>query len=1108
MDVPQVSLKLSFRGQEQPSLQSIDFISGINKHKADAPQDRDLTKAVAIVLLLFRSYSTRPDVTLFRIRAAKPRSFVDTILNAKKQSQNKSPICALANGAFLRLFLGPRPVTSRYLDIDQERLKPTAVTVILDGRAIDDPKIISEITTLIAARKNWDLSDYTIDVLPEARETVFAISDLKAHSPGTAVPAERSILSPIPGSPTFVANRHERNLCPYKGLFAFWEQDADVFFGRESLIQLLAEKLDQKHIVQVSGPSGSGKSSLVAAGLVPALKRSDSWQVLYCRPGSDPFASLASALIPFLKPSEDDLSRAAQLPKLREVLEQGQLSYLLRRALAANRSLSVLLFIDQFEELYTQCDTQALRDNFLATLLSLMGADDVATAPRIRLVYTIRADFANRLLSHRGFTDAIQDADVKIGPMNREELDSVIRRPASLRNVRFEEGLAERILNDAGVETSTLPLLEFALAELWERQTEGTLTHAGYERIGQLSGAIAHQAEKVIRGLGPHQQEVARHILARLVRLADESGEHTRQRIPLAALYSEELLNKDAGRKVLDQLTQARLVTVAVASGQRQQMVEIAHEALVRRWPRLKQWLEEDREILVWRQRLGSIIQGWQQTGRDDGFLLRGSLLDEAKLWLARRASDLTPAEKEFINASLNLQRRERGNRAIGRFELLVDGSGLDLEKQNAESIGAREAVRLAKDLPFLARPGAWRLQISLIPVPAAHAQNLRPRLAHLPMSTVLPLLAAASPAELAADHLDGSGQELVASQKLDEQTFALLKGLQSQGASGLAIELLSPQLDGISDSNARLKFASILFDMMHIRGRYADAAELIRQELALYPPNAEVHSPLLLPLKIRLIHHQMFYRPVTELWPQMGDLLNCCDRTQDPESYGDILFMLGGNLGTLRGNYQEARRFLIRAIAHAKQQRDHYVLVRSLRKYGDFLRNHGHFNFARDVLLEALRLSGRGRGTRQRIYILGCLGDLERQRKNHAAASEHFDRAIELARTTYIPGWLGNLHLGLAELALDRNRFDEAKILLEQAEAHYRNTHPKHWWGEIQVGLSRCRLMRMSGSQEWTDLARTIHAQAIAAGYSQDASLARELLTGRLIPRNALMFL
>ncbi len=737
-----------------------------------------------------------------------------------------------------------------------------------------------------------------------------------------------------------------------------------------------------------------------------------------------------------------------------------------------------------------------------------MGAGAVASAPQIKLVYTIRADFANRLLSHRRFTDAIQDADVKIGPMNGQELDSVIRRPASLQNVRFEEGLAERILNDAGVEPSTLPLLEFALTELWERQTERTLTHSGYEQIGQLSGAIAQQAEKVIRSLTPPQQEVARHILARLVRLADEGAEHTRQRIPLAALYSEELLNKDAGRKVLSLLTQARLVTVAVASDHRQQMVEIAHEALVRRWPRLRQWLEEDREILVWRQRLGFIIQEWQQTGRDDGFLLRGSLLDEARLWLARRSNDLTPAEKEFINASLNLHHRERANRAIGRFELLVNSSGSELERQHTDSVGQREAERLAKDLPFLARQGTWRLQIDLIPVPAAQAQSLRSRLPHLPVNIVLPLLSGVAPADLTADLPDDSSRDLVTAQKLDEQTFALLKSLQLQGASGLALELISPQLDGISDPNARLKFASILFDMMHIRGRYADAAELIRQELALYPPNAEVHSPLLLPLKIRFIHHQMFYRPVTELWPQMVDLLSCCDRTQDPESYGDILFMLGGNLGTLRGNYGEARQFLTRAIRHARQRRDQYIVARCLRKYGDFLRNRGHLTFAREVLLQALRLSGHGRGTRQRIYILGCLGDLERQKQNYAAASEHLERAVELARATFIPGWLGNLHLGLAELALDRNRFDDAKILLEQAEAHYRNTHPKHWWGEIQVGLSRCRLMRAAGGQEWSELARVVHCEAIEAGYGRDATHANELLNGRLRPRNALMFL
>jgi tetratricopeptide (TPR) repeat protein len=157
---------------------------------------------------------------------------------------------------------------------------------------------------------------------------------------------------------------------------------------------------------------------------------------------------------------------------------------------------------------------------------------------------------------------------------------------------------------------------------------------------------------------------------------------------------------------------------------------------------------------------------------------------------------------------------------------------------------------------------------------------------------------------------------------------------------------------------------------------------------------------------------------------------------------------------------------------------------------------------------LEALRLSGHGRGTRQRIYIHGCLGDLERQKQNYTAASEHFERAVEMARTTFIPGWLGNLHLGQAEVALDRNRFDDAKILLEQAEAHYRNTHPRHWWGEIQLGLGRCRLTRAAGNQGWSELARMVHCEALAAGYTRDADFASELLTGQLRRRNVLMFL
>ena len=160
---------------------------------------------------------------------------------------------------------------------------------------------------------------------------------------------------------------------------------------------------------------------------------------------------------------------------------------------------------------------------------------------------------------------------------------------------------------------------EFSLAELWNRQRDRTLTHSAYEQVDQLSGAIAQRTERVFRSLNAVQQEAGRHLLTRLVHLADVGCEHTRRQIPLAALYSDELLNKDSGRKVLSLLIEARLVTIALASDCRQQMVEIAHEALVRRWPRFKLWLQEDREILLWRQRLGFLNSGMASDGNGRG---------------------------------------------------------------------------------------------------------------------------------------------------------------------------------------------------------------------------------------------------------------------------------------------------------------------------------------------------------------------------------------------------------------------------------------------------------------------------------------------------------
>ena len=180
-----------------------------------------------------------------------------------------------------------------------------------------------------------------------------------------------------------------------------------------------------------------------------------------------------------------------------------------------------------------------------------------------------------------------------------------------------------------------------------------------------------------------------------------------------------------------------------------------------------------------------------------------------------------------------------------------------------------RERTSLFDKFPFLARPGTWRVQMNIMPVAAGNRTTLRSRLPRLPTADLLPLFSAAIPVNLAAYDTAASSEDAESSQTLDDETFALLQSLQLRGASGLALELVTPQLDGIRDPHLRLKFASIVFDMMHVRGRYEDAAELIEQELALHPETSHLHSPLLLPLKVRLVHHKMFYRPVTELWPK-----------------------------------------------------------------------------------------------------------------------------------------------------------------------------------------------------------------------------------------------
>jgi tetratricopeptide (TPR) repeat protein len=198
----------------------------------------------------------------------------------------------------------------------------------------------------------------------------------------------------------------------------------------------------------------------------------------------------------------------------------------------------------------------------------------------------------------------------------------------------------------------------------------------------------------------------------------------------------------------------------------------------------------------------------------------------------------------------------------------------------------------------------------------------------------------------------------------------------------------------------------------------------------------------------------------------------------------------------------------LVRALRHALRRGDEYLLSRCLRKYGDYLRCRGHLQLALKALREAKRLAQRGRGSRQRIYVTACLGDLERQRGNFGAARELFEQALAWAKDAYIPGWVGHAYLGLAELAFAANDVDRAQVLIEQAESHYRRTRPAHLWGEVQVGFLRGRLLRAAERPEWRELLEDTRERARAADYHRDAALLQHALDDGGGVGNTLMFL
>jgi WD40 repeat protein/DNA-binding SARP family transcriptional activator len=481
--------------------------------------------------------------------------------------------------------------------------------------------------------------------------------------------------------------------CPYRGLASFRQEDAPFYFGREAFGEQLVLALDQQApVVAVIGPSGSGKSSVVCAGLLPRLNQELRWLVTAFRPGGQPFEALAAALLPLLAPGAGKASRLVETQRLANALQKAELS--LRRVAARMleghpQAGRLLLVIDQFEELYTLCPQPELRQRFVDTLLAAVRPDHPGATPRGALLLTLRADFMGQALAYRPLANALQAGALLLGPMTRPELRAAIETPAKLQGAAFEPGLVDRILDNIGQEPGALPLLEFSLTLLWQRNEAGWLTHAAYEEIGQVEGALARYAEQVYGELDEADQMQARRIFEQLVR-PGEGTEDTRR------LATRDEIG-EANWLLAQHLADRRLVVTGHEPSSGTETVEVVHEALIQRWERLRGWMATDRAFRGWQEGLRASLRQWEQSGQDEGALLRGAPLAQAESWLASRPDELSSAEAAFIRASIALrERREAERDAQRRRELAAERRGRRLLAALAGVLAAAALMALA----------------------------------------------------------------------------------------------------------------------------------------------------------------------------------------------------------------------------------------------------------------------------------------------------------------------------------------------------------------------------------------------------------------------------
>jgi WD40 repeat protein/DNA-binding SARP family transcriptional activator/class 3 adenylate cyclase len=462
--------------------------------------------------------------------------------------------------------------------------------------------------------------------------------------------AARAMLEP--GAVPRPRRVEERN--PYKGLRPFTEADARDFFGRGEMIHRLIARLDEtgpgSKFLAVVGPSGAGKSSVVRAGLVPAIRRgalgdADSTFVAEMFPGQHPLEELEAALV-----------RIAVRPgnRLKGVLEGGSRGLLEAVALAAPEDADLVLVVDQFEEVFTLTTDERECELFMESLR-------VATADpdsRLRVIVTLRADFYDRPLVYARFGELLAARTEAVPPLTPDELEQAIRGPAEQVGVRPERGLVAEMIADVAHQPGALPLLQYALTELFEQREDGRLTLDAYERMGRVGGALSAAADRLYESTDADGRRAIKQVFLRLVTLG-EGRQDTRRRVSRSELDALDV-GQDATEGVLEPFGRHRLLTFDREPTTREPAVEIAHEALLGAWSRLRIWIDDAREDLRQEKGLARAGAEWRGSDMDPSFLLRGTRLEQLEAWAASTDLAIGRPERSYLQASVERRERER----------------------------------------------------------------------------------------------------------------------------------------------------------------------------------------------------------------------------------------------------------------------------------------------------------------------------------------------------------------------------------------------------------------------------------------------------------------